>query len=62
MSSDILRIVRRGKIRVDGHNYIADELKQLDGKQVRISINVKTMQEIAVYTLNDKFICKAKML
>lgn len=59
MSSDILRVVRRGKVKVDGHTYMSDELKPLEGKTVRISINVKTILEIAVYTLNDKFVCKA---
>lgn len=61
MSSDIIRVIRRGAVTVDGRKYIADELKVLDGRSVRISISVKTMMEIAVYTLNDRFICKAKM-
>lgn len=61
MSNDTIRVVRRGAVTVDGHKYIADELKELDGRSVRISINVKTVTEISIYTLNDKFICKAKM-
>lgn len=61
MSNDIIRVVRRGAVTVDGNKYISDELKALDGRSVRISINVKTVTEISVYTLNDKFICKAKM-
>lgn len=61
MSNGIIRVVRRGSVTVDGHKYIADELNELDGRSVRISINVKTVTEILIYTLNDKFICKAKM-
>lgn len=61
MSSNILRVVRRGAVTVDGHKYIADELKYLDGLIVRISINVKTVKEISIYSPDDRFICKAKM-
>lgn len=61
MSNGIIRIVRRGAVTVSGNKYIADDMKELDGRSVRISINVKTVTEISIYTLNDKFICKAKM-
>lgn len=61
MSNGIIRIVRRGAVTVYGNKYIADDMKELDGRSVRISINVKTVTEISIYTLNDKFICKAKM-
>lgn len=60
MSSDIFRVVRRGAVTVDGNKYIADELKELDGQKVIVTFDLKNVMEKSVYTLDGKFICKAK--
>lgn len=57
---DIHRIVKRGAVAVDGNKYKADELKALNGQKVIITLDMKNVMEKSVYTLDGKFICKAK--
>lgn len=57
---DIHRIVKRGAVAVDGNKYKADELKVLNGQKVIVTLDMKNVMEKSVYTLEGKFICKAK--
>lgn len=57
---DIHRIVKRGEVAVDGNKYKADELKALNGQKVIVTLDMKNVMEKSVYTLDGKFICKAK--
>lgn len=57
---DIHRIVKRGTVAVDGNKYKADELKALNGQKVIITLDMKNVMEKSVYTIDGKFICKAK--
>ena len=57
---DICRVVKGCSVTIEGNKYKADELKEFNGQKVCITLSIKNVMEKSVYTMDGKFICKAK--
>lgn len=57
---DVCRVVKSGAVIIEGNKYKAYELKAYNGEKVVITLSIKNVIEKSVYTMDGKFICKAK--